>query len=179
MDGAKRNNSEPISRVTISLYVICGLSMVIILIADLSIPLGVAVGVPYIVVVLLSLWIPNERVTFLVSIICSMFTIAGFFYSPSGGEMWKVVLNRGLALFAIWVTAFLTLERRMLDKQLLNRLSIICVSCKKVRDDEGGWGQIKPHNKEHSEAKFSHGVCPECAKKLHPKYSDDKETQET
>lgn len=178
IDGAKRNNSGPTSRVTISLYFFCGLLMVIILIADLSIPLGVAGGVLYIIVVLLSLWVPNERFTFLVSIICSMFTIAGFFFSPSGGEMWKVVLNRGLALFAIWVTAFITLERRMVDKQLMYALSTICVSCKKVRNDKGGWDQIS-HIKEYSEAKFNHGVCPECAKKLHPKSSDYKETEET
>lgn len=87
IDGAKRNNSGPTSRVTINLYFFCGLLMVIILIADLSIPLGVAGGVLYIVVVLLSLWVPNERFTFLVSIICSMFTIAGFFVSSQKVEV--------------------------------------------------------------------------------------------
>lgn len=44
----------------------------------------------------------------------------------------------------------------------------ICASCKKIRDDKGYWNQIEIYLKEHSEAQFSHGICPECAKKLYP-----------
>jgi len=44
----------------------------------------------------------------------------------------------------------------------------ICASCKKVRDDKGYWNQIESYIREHSEADFSHGICPECAKKLYP-----------
>ena len=44
----------------------------------------------------------------------------------------------------------------------------ICASCKKIRDDKGYWNQIEIYIKEHSDADFSHGICPECAKKLYP-----------
>ena len=44
----------------------------------------------------------------------------------------------------------------------------ICASCKKIRDDKGYWQQIEQYITEHSEALFSHGLCPECAKKLYP-----------
>jgi len=44
----------------------------------------------------------------------------------------------------------------------------ICASCKKIRDDQGYWCQIEVHIRDHSEAEFSHGICPECAKKLYP-----------
>ena len=44
----------------------------------------------------------------------------------------------------------------------------ICASCKKVRDDKGYWNQIESYIRDHSEADFSHGICPECAKKLYP-----------
>ncbi len=79
IDGPTRNNAGTINRTTIGLYFVCGLLMVIFLLVDVSIELGVAGGVPYVAVVLLSLWIPNKRFTVLVSIICSMLTIAGFF----------------------------------------------------------------------------------------------------
>lgn len=46
----------------------------------------------------------------------------------------------------------------------------ICASCKKVRDDKGYWSQIEAYISEHSEAEFSHGLCPECAQKLYPTY---------
>lgn len=44
----------------------------------------------------------------------------------------------------------------------------ICASCKKIRDDEGYWEQIETYVQKHSEADFSHGICPECAKRLYP-----------
>lgn len=44
----------------------------------------------------------------------------------------------------------------------------ICSSCKKIRDDKGYWNQIESYIKSHSEAEFSHGICPECAKIMYP-----------
>jgi PAS domain S-box-containing protein len=46
----------------------------------------------------------------------------------------------------------------------------ICASCKKIRDDKGYWNQIESYIKRHSDAEFSHSICPECAKKLYPEY---------
>ncbi len=43
----------------------------------------------------------------------------------------------------------------------------ICSHCKKIRDDKGYWNQIESYIREHSEAEFSHGMCPECADKLY------------
>jgi hypothetical protein len=40
----------------------------------------------------------------------------------------------------------------------------------KIRDDKGYWKQVEAYIQEHTEAEFSHGICPECAKKLYPKY---------
>jgi len=59
--------------------------------------------------------------------------------------------------------------RESLNKvKLLSGFLPICASCKKIRDDKGYWNQIEAFIKEHSEAEFSHGLCPECAKKLYP-----------
>lgn len=52
-------------------------------------------------------------------------------------------------------------------KQLSGFLPI-CASCKKIRDDKGYWKQIESYIKEHSEAEFSHSICPDCSKKLYP-----------
>lgn len=51
---------------------------------------------------------------------------------------------------------------------LLRGLLPICATCKKVRDDNGYWSQIESYISQHSEAQFSHGICPACAKKLYP-----------
>lgn len=64
------------------------------------------------------------------------------------------------------------LFRRM--KYLVGILPI-CASCKKIRDDEGHWHQIESYIRDRSEAEFSHGICPECSKKLYPEFQKDKE----
>ena len=46
----------------------------------------------------------------------------------------------------------------------------ICANCKKIRDDKGYWNQIEAYIGDHSEAEFSHGICPDCAKKLYPEF---------
>lgn len=44
----------------------------------------------------------------------------------------------------------------------------ICASCKKIRDDKGSWNQLETYISEHTEADFSHGICPDCARRLYP-----------
>jgi hypothetical protein len=44
----------------------------------------------------------------------------------------------------------------------------ICSNCKKIRDDEGYWQEVESYISSHSETVFSHGICPECARKLYP-----------
>lgn len=41
----------------------------------------------------------------------------------------------------------------------------ICASCKKIRDDEGYWDQLEAYISKHTDAKFTHGLCPECVEK--------------
>jgi PAS domain S-box-containing protein len=50
----------------------------------------------------------------------------------------------------------------------LSGLLPICASCKKIRDDKGYWNQIESYIHKHSDAQFSHGICPDCAKRLYP-----------
>jgi hypothetical protein len=52
----------------------------------------------------------------------------------------------------------------------LSGLLPVCASCKKIRDDKGYWKQIESYIQDHSEAEISHGICPECAKKLYPEF---------
>ncbi|NQW17049.1 MAG: HAMP domain-containing histidine kinase [Chloroflexi bacterium] len=81
-----------------------------ILIVDLSLPLGVAAGVPYILVVLLAARTGSVRWTIATATICTALIGIGYLASPSGGEAWKVVSNRLLAVLAVWVTGILTVR---------------------------------------------------------------------
>lgn len=60
-----------------------------------------------------------------------------------------------------------------LDKvELLSGLLPICANCKKIRDDDGNWHDITLYIRDHSEADFSHGICPECLMAEYPEIID-------
>jgi hypothetical protein len=59
------------------------------------------------------------------------------------------------------------LQKALANVNQLSGLLPICASCKKIRDDKGYWTQIEAYIKDHSEAEFSHGICPDCAQKLY------------
>jgi len=54
------------------------------------------------------------------------------------------------------------------DVKKLSGFFPICANCKKIRDDQGYWNQIEEYIRDHSEAEFTHSICPECTKKLYP-----------
>jgi len=60
------------------------------------------------------------------------------------------------------------LEASIKEVKLLQGILPICASCKNIRDDKGYWSQVESYITDHSEAKFSHSICPDCAKKLYP-----------
>ncbi len=62
------------------------------------------------------------------------------------------------------------LKQALAEVKTLSGLLPICASCKKIRDDRGYWSQIEEYISRHSEAEFTHGICPECANKLYPEY---------
>jgi len=63
-------------------------------------------------------------------------------------------------------------------KQLKGLLPI-CMFCKKIRKDENYWQQVEEYIHEHTEADFSHSICPECMAKHYPEYAKKKKARET
>ena len=66
------------------------------------------------------------------------------------------------------------LQEALANVKTLSGFLPICASCKKIRDDTGYWNQIEQYIKDHSEAEFSHGLCPECARELYPELYESK-----
>jgi len=58
--------------------------------------------------------------------------------------------------------------------EVLSGLIPICANCKNIRDDEGFWLQQEDYITEHSDLKFTHGICPDCKSILYPELSTDK-----
>ncbi|MCH6587116.1 MAG: hypothetical protein IH805_02205 [Proteobacteria bacterium] len=104
-------------RHNIRLISVAAVLAVVIFLIDLSLPLGVAGGVPYVAVVLIGWWIDRRQI-FLLALVVSALTVAGYLYSPEGGIASVVLTNRFLALFAIWVTAALLAKAKTAETTL-------------------------------------------------------------
>ena len=63
------------------------------------------------------------------------------------------------------------LKEALQQIKTLSGLIPICAACKKIRDDKGYWNQLENYLEEHSDAVFSHGLCPECFREYFPEAS--------
>jgi PAS domain S-box-containing protein len=66
------------------------------------------------------------------------------------------------------------LRAALKEVNMLRGLLSICASCKRIRDERGAWQPMESYIQSHSQAKFSHGLCTECIRKLYPDYRREK-----
>ncbi len=92
------------------------------------------------------------------------------------GVAWIAPLFHSMSRFQTEQKKLIDDLRIALEKiNTLKGLLPICSACKKIRDDKGYWNQIEVYISEHSQAEFSHGICPECMKKLYPEFFKNKD----
>jgi hypothetical protein len=65
-------------------------------------------------------------------------------------------------------TMIAELQSALRNVKRLSGLIPICAGCKRIRNDKGYWEQVEQYIHEHSEAEFSHGLCPECLEQYYP-----------
>ena len=90
---------------------------------------------------------------------------------------WKLLAERREAV-AAQKHLIAQLEEALSKVKTLSGLLPICSACKKIRDDQGYWNQVEGYIQEHTDARFTHSYCPECAQKYLSKLEgDDPNTQ--
>lgn len=93
-----------------------------------------------------------------------------------GGISWMRVANGKIVEnWNNWNMDYL-FRQLLMEMKVLKGIVPLCSFCKKIRDDKGYWDQVELYIEKHSEAEFSHSICPECAKEHYPDldlYSDD------
>jgi len=116
---------------------------------------------------------------------------SGHHYSHPGFIFWNAGIRLvSFLILAVVVNMVHVLLRRQqeLNTELSNSLTHIkqlkgflpiCASCKKIRNDKGYWEQIEQYISAHSNAEFTHGICPPCAKKLYGVSDNEIDKQET
>ncbi len=102
-----------------SIYLLLAAIMAsIIFAADLYIPLGVAFGVTYIIVILITLQTPYRHAVIMAAVITTVLVLLGLVFSPEGGEAWKSYFNRAIAIFSIWLIVLQGLINKEFNNQL-------------------------------------------------------------
>lgn len=107
-------------------------------------------------------------------------------FTSESGIIMPALIRVVLFITIAGVVTFLSIRRKQAEEErerliielkealskvkLLSGLLPICASCKKIRNDNGCWEQMEMYVRDHSEAEFSHGICPECAEKMYPEY---------
>ena len=114
----------------------------------------------------LSLSLPLVRMAF-----TFYWTVPWTIWETSGNTLIRMIV---FSLFAILIKR-VTLEHQRLKQEVktLEGLLPICCVCKKIRNGNGNWEQMEKYISDRSEAQFSHGLCPECAKKEYPEYTTE------
>jgi PAS domain S-box-containing protein len=64
------------------------------------------------------------------------------------------------------------LQEALAQVKVLSGLLPICASCKKIRDEQGQWNPVEKYIRDRSDVSFSHGICPECARRLYPEFCE-------
>jgi len=70
------------------------------------------------------------------------------------------------------------LNKALSEIETLRGIIPICSNCKKIRSDKNSWENMETYIQNHSEAKFSHGICPDCVKILYPEIYDQLSEQQ-
>jgi len=107
-----------VERTSPKIILIAAVVAVTVLFLDLSLPSGIASAVPYVVLVFLGTWFSMVRQIYALAALGSALTVVGFLASPAGAAFWLDAANHGLALFTIWITAFLVAARKKAEEPL-------------------------------------------------------------
>lgn len=172
-----RANKQHVSgRVLVATLVILSMGLWL----DAVAPHGMAVSVLYVAPIVLTLFSPGKPLLIGIAVCSSILTVIGHWVSPPG-DVWLDMANRSLAILAIWGTTVLVWFHFRAQAQLkvLSGLLPICSSCKKIRNDDGFWQGVERYVQEHSEAHFTHSICPDCAKRLYPGWVEKLNTVST
>ena len=93
-----------------SLSVYLALIATIVFAVDVHLPLGIAMAVPYVTVIALSLNQRKPDFTLIWAMLCTVLTVVGYFFSPLGNDAWFAVFNRLITLYAIWIVTFASIQ---------------------------------------------------------------------
>jgi PAS domain S-box-containing protein len=115
-----RSGKDVSSRVYVAVLLVMFAGMIFLL--DYMTPLGIAAGIPYIALLIMSAFFLQKKGILILALLATILTLIGWSIAPAeGAVLWNVLTNRLYALFTIWLAAIILLRNKKAEKQLSNR----------------------------------------------------------
>ena len=159
----------------------CLLAATIVLVIDYITGRLIQFPIAYVLPVGMAAWREQKPTAYAMAIFLPFARVWFHFPWHETQSLSVAVLNALIAVLALILYAYLVdriaWQTRSLEKKVrvLEGILPVCASCKRIRTEKGEYEQIEKYITEHSQASFSHGICPECAKKLYPEYFKDEQ----
>jgi hypothetical protein len=190
-----RNVMDFASRQTRASIVTAGVLLVVALgVGDVITGYEISFSIFYLAPICFVTWFAGKRAGLVIAILSGITWFiadiqAGHSYTHLGFPVWNAMVRLGFFALAVILLHRLhvvieaqaqtirELEKARDEIRILSGFLPICSRCKKIRNDQGYWEQIESYIRDHSEAEFTHSICPECASILYPglhKQGEDK-----
>ncbi|MBF0467461.1 MAG: hypothetical protein HQK61_01015 [Desulfamplus sp.] len=161
----------------------CILIAFIVLLIDYVTGRHIEFPIAYALPVGMSAWRQRRGLAYAMAILLPLARVLFYFPWNAMQFIYTAALNAPITVLVLMIYAYLvdrtSWQTEELEKELkrLEGILPICASCKKIRNEAGEYEQMEKYVTEHSQASFSHGICPECAKILYPDYFKHKNKQ--
>jgi hypothetical protein len=124
--------------------------------------------------VVIASWYRNRVLGMAFAVVLSLlsFGLARYWHPLLPQNLVESIVNASIYIAVLGALAFFTAHHRALQQQVqvLRGILPICSFCKKIRDRDGNWQVMEGYIRSHSEAEFSHGLCPSCAQEHYEEY---------
>jgi len=130
--------------------------------------------IAFIIPVVLASWFCPPLTGYTLAVALPMIRLGFTFLWDGSISPAQVIVNLFIRLAVLLLIAYLTSKAARLTREvkLLRGILPVCSHCKKIRDEENHWHPIEGYISQRSEADFSHGICPECARIHYPEFVD-------
>lgn len=154
----------------------CVFTSIMVLFIDYITGRHIEFPIAYALPVGMAAWQQNKIMAYVIAILLPWVRVCFYLPWQATDSIFTAALNAPVTVIVLIIYAYLVNRTAWQTEELQKELKIlegilpICASCKKIRNEKGEYEQIEKYVTEHSEASFSHGICPECANRLYPEY---------
>jgi hypothetical protein len=122
----------------------------------------------------------KKYVAYTLSVVMPLCRVGFIYFRAESDSLLLLSLNALIVMLSLLFYTYLIHRIAWQSTQLTDKVKVlegilpVCASCGRIRNESGNYEKLEKYVAEHTEASFSHGICPECAKRLYPEYYNER-----